>query len=284
MLCKVDGCERIADYKSACLCQKHYFRYRRNGDFEIHKKARPRIEDDRGYQFVHDPIHPLTARGQIYIAEHRKILYEAIGPGPMICEICGVGMTWKTCQVDHIDENPRNNNLGNLRPLCRRCNVWRSMPPAAERMKGVVVLSFMGERKTANEWARDVRVSVCNSTIIRRKRSGMTDEEALFGEKVTHNGRVKVDNRPRKTQFKHQRSNAVAITLDGVTKTAAEWSREPGVSVAESSIIFRIRSGWEPHRAVYQESRFAKRSGPDELIQIAQTYRAKAREIERGER
>lgn len=199
MQCKVDGCDRDARYRSACLCQKHYFRLWRTGGVELSgKKARPRIEDERGYQFLHAPNHPLVARGQIYVAEQRIVLYEAIGDSPMSCALCRTGLTWATCQVDHIDENPRNNDLSNLRPTCRPCNVWRSMPPAHVRMKNAAAITFNGEAKTANEWARDPRVSVSGATITRRKRAGMSDEDALFLRKLTHTSRP--TKRPPKTE------------------------------------------------------------------------------------
>lgn len=90
MKCKAEGCNLDAAYKAICLCQKHYFRFRRNGDLAIHrKKAKHRIEDKRGYQFIHAPRHPLCRKGQIYVAEHRLVLYAAIGSDPMKCEICG---------------------------------------------------------------------------------------------------------------------------------------------------------------------------------------------------
>lgn len=187
MNCCVEGCDREADYKADKLCQKHYFRRRRNGGFHV-RTAKPRIEDHKGYQYLHRPGHPLAAKGQIYVSEQRVVLYEALGPGPMSCALCGCGLTWKTCQADHIDENPRNNERSNLRPLCRPCNVWRNMPPAFERVRNAVVLTYDGETKTAHEWSRDARVSIAGKTIRNRKRAGMSDFECLFGAKKTHNG------------------------------------------------------------------------------------------------
>jgi hypothetical protein len=174
MQCKVEGCDRDAKYKSARLCQKHYFRLWRHGSTDGKRKARERFEGKDGYIYVYAPDHPLTPEGQTYISEQRKVLYDKIGQGPMNCEICGVGLTWKTCQADHIDENAKNNDSANIRPLCRRCNVWRSMPPAAQRVKGAIVLTYQGETKTANEWARDPRVCVSGGTIKNRKRAGMS--------------------------------------------------------------------------------------------------------------
>lgn len=253
MKCKVEGCDRGARYKAACLCQKHYFRIRRNGHIDI-RKAKSRIEDDRGYQYLRAPGHPLLTKGQVYVSEQRIVLYAAIGPGPMVCELCGCGMTWKTCQVDHIDENPRNNERSNLRPLCRRCNTRRGISAPVE-WSWTSSIEFDGRRMTAAEWARDPRVNVSGTTILRRKRDGQSDEQALFGRKVTHNGSPPTDNRPRKTRHKHERANAVAITVNGITMTAAEWSRAPGVTVTEGGIIWRVRNGWSPMDAVFMPPR-----------------------------
>lgn len=100
MLCHVEDCGREAVYKALCVCQKHYFRIWRGGTTELRREpARPRMEDKRGYQFLHAPTHPLVTRGQIYVAEHRIVLYEAIGPGPMNCALCGKALTWRTCEL-----------------------------------------------------------------------------------------------------------------------------------------------------------------------------------------
>lgn len=196
MQCMVDGCDEVARYKSAQLCAKHYHRQRRRGSLEL-KGARPRYKDERGYQFIYAPGHPLCNKGQAYVAEHRAVLYAAIGPDPMLCELCGKGLTWKTCQADHIDENPRNNERGNLRPLCRRCNTWRSMPPAHARIPNATVLTWAGETKTAFEWSNDERISLSAGAIRARKRRGMSDEDSLFAPKVTHNGKPFVNGNTR---------------------------------------------------------------------------------------
>lgn len=187
MLCCVENCGREARYKEAELCQKHYFRMRRYGTTELVRSPAPRHENPEGYQWVLSPDHPLKHANGKYVAEHRAVLYAAIGPGPMNCAICGKGLTWKTCKVDHIDENVRNNVLSNLRPTCNRCNTWRSMPKPVEWDR-THVIEFEGKKLTPTEWARDPRVLVCGRQIVLRKKAGMTDEQALFAPKRTHNG------------------------------------------------------------------------------------------------
>jgi hypothetical protein len=185
--CNVEGCER--DAKAKGLCNMHYQRHRRQGTTDRVRAPGPdRYEDVRGYQFLRDPTHPLKRPLDCYVAEHRAVLYAAIGPDPMCCELCDKPLTWKTCAVDHIDENPRNNERANLRPLCARCNMSRNLPPAVEHYRRAIPITFGGETKTSNEWARDPRVSISSVQIRNRKRQGMSDEDALFAPKQSHNG------------------------------------------------------------------------------------------------
>lgn len=193
MQCSVNGCDREARYKAACLCQKHYFRQMRYGTVELSRIRKDRQQNPQGYQWVYKPDHPLRHKTTGYVAEHRAVLYAAIGPGPMKCEMCSKDMTWETCRVDHIDEDVRNNSRPNLRPLCNRCNTWRSMPPAVEWNRTHCV-QFEGVRLTPAEWARDPRVNVSGRTIILRIKSGASDAEALFGDKKTHKGLKALEN------------------------------------------------------------------------------------------
>lgn len=185
MLCCVNGCERDAQYKKDRLCQKHYFRKWRYGTVELQKSAAPRHENPQGYQWILAPDHPLRHKNGKYVAEHRAVLFSKIGPGPMCCAICGKGLTWDTCKVDHIDENVRNNEISNLRPTCNFCNTRRGMSRPVEWSR-THSIEFDGMRMTAAEWARDPRVKVCGRQIILRKKSGMSDEDALFAPKKTH--------------------------------------------------------------------------------------------------
>lgn len=129
------------------------------------------------------------------------------------------------------------------------------------------VVEFAGERKTPTEWARDPRVKIAGRTIVDRKRRGMSDEEALFGPKKTHNGGVR-QKPPRPPA--HTRKNAIVITIDGVTQTAAEWSRHPDCTVSDGAIRMRLRLGWDHKSAVF---------GDDGRKEIKARYARMAKEL-----
>lgn len=257
MKCKIDGCDRDAQYQAAKLCQMHYFRIRRNGTVEkvLERKKRltghsrqPRIVmPGKGYIYLYLPYHPL-ATSQGYVAEHRKVVFDRYGWELPDCEICGKPTDWKTCHVDHKDCVVSNNVPDNLRPVCRPCNTFRHYPEQ-HTMKRRIAITYNGMTKTAHEWVRELGLDVSSTTIRIRLSKGVTVEQAFFGKKITHNGNTPKAYQPR-TSAKHERKNAVAITIDGETKTAMEWSRDPRCSVSDGTIRFRIKAGWNPIEAV----------------------------------
>jgi len=191
--CKIEGCTREVWYLRDGVCQTHYCRFRRYGTYELTKsgKAKPRIEHSDGYQLINVKDHPLLTKGQIYVYEHRYLIYEKYGENLPPCELCGKLLDWSNCHIDHVDENVKNNDINNLRPLCRICNTRRNPKLRQHEYKNHYAISFAGETKTPAEWARDQRVVVSIATIIRRKIKGMSDTDALFSPKITHNGKNK---------------------------------------------------------------------------------------------
>ena len=188
MKCCVKECGRDATYTGKQLCQKHYFRLRRNGTTELMEKSTPkfrRVMPGKGYQRIYVPDHPLRD-GSGYVAEHRKVVYDKYGDVLPPCELCDAVLDWATCHIDHIDRDVTNNASENLRPLCRACNTFRDYPEQ-HTIKGRHAITYDGKTLAAAEWARQPGVCFSGRQILVRLRSGMTVEQALFSPKKTHN-------------------------------------------------------------------------------------------------
>ena len=76
------------------------------------------------YKQEWSPGHPL-ARATAMIYVHRRVYREAHGEGPFACHWCSKSVTWRTMHVDHVDNDPTNNAIGNLVAACPRCNTTR---------------------------------------------------------------------------------------------------------------------------------------------------------------
>jgi 5-methylcytosine-specific restriction endonuclease McrA len=179
MLCKVDGCRTDAMYTAQCVCQKHYFRFMRNGSYAL-KERKPKLRyENRGYQSVMCNGHPLAHANGV-VAEHRKVVYDHYGENLPDCELCGEIVKWETCHIDHIDCNPRNNSLENLRPVCRGCNTGRTP------RKGVDRYEHAGLFLSLLQWEKPPGVTGTRSALRNRLKNGMSIEQALFARNHTH--------------------------------------------------------------------------------------------------
>lgn len=194
MECTIDGCSKEIAYKERQICQMHYFRYMRNGTYDIKIKERKyRYTNPAGYQYLWEPDHPM-ARSTGTVSEHRFVVYNRYGENLPDCELCGAPTDWKTCHVDHIDEDVANNHQDNLRPVCRPCNTMRSRIKNPEHIhKNHTAVTHNGETKTAEEWSRCDGVEVSGATIRKRIKDGMSSSDAIFSSRKTHhNTKTKV--------------------------------------------------------------------------------------------
>lgn len=201
MKCKANDCCRDATYKTMQLCQKHYFRVRRNGTVEIVRSRKYRITNPAGYQKLFEPDHPL-ANSDGYVYEHRLVVYAIHGNDLPPCELCGINLEWDSCHIDHIDRDVTNNDHSNLRPLCRGCNTFRDYPEQSS-ISGRVGYTLNGVTMTAEEWSRQPGVNLSGRQIRARIAKGMSVEDALFSERKTHKNSV---TKRRETKTRKQKN------------------------------------------------------------------------------
>ena len=184
MKCKVDGCGRDIMYKAKQLCQKHYFRQMRYGTTELTSTRKYRIQSPAGYQKLYEPQH-ILADSCGYVYEHRFLMYEIYKESLPDCILCGRSLNWDNAYIDHIDNDPTNNKIENIRPLCNGCNTFR-----AKRIyhthKRRHSITCKGISMTPAEWSRQPNVNISGNTILFRLAKGMTEEEAIYSPRKTH--------------------------------------------------------------------------------------------------
>ena len=137
--------------KPGCTCDRHKAKGKKNPHPEgcqcgVHKTITAEEKAERGrliseakrgnnhsggfvsrgyFVLLLQKNHPLAAPdGKLY--EHRKVLYDKIGPGPHLCHWgCGKLLDWGGKQgicADHLDGDRLNNTPENIVPSCMSCN------------------------------------------------------------------------------------------------------------------------------------------------------------------
>lgn len=106
--CSFTGCEYVSPGTRRGrlrrdLCPKHYQRLVRHGDASVTMHTHRRVTTG-GYVHVWEPSHPL-AKSDGYVAEHRKVVYDAGIPVP------------DGYHVHHANGDKTDNRLANLEVL-----------------------------------------------------------------------------------------------------------------------------------------------------------------------
>jgi hypothetical protein len=157
--CNVSGCDGLATRRAAGLCEKHYYRLRRNGHYELHSWP-PLVEHSHGYRLVYAPNHPLATPGQkSRVYEHRAVYFAEHGEGPFACRWCSQTVTWSDMHVDHLDDDRANNDPANLAASCPTCNQWRGHNKMVRTARAKAKqLEWNGKRQSLGEWAEELQI------------------------------------------------------------------------------------------------------------------------------
>lgn len=131
VVCEVNGCDKPSLSGSSQYCIMHYSRLRRSGTTDDRPLAFRYQGTSRYVSVTVGPDHPLAPPSRPWIYEHRKVLYEAIGPGPHPCHWCGAMVNWmdpieSKIEVDHLNQVRDDNRPENLVASCKSCNAART--------------------------------------------------------------------------------------------------------------------------------------------------------------
>ena len=127
---------------------EHRKQKRQSKDHQQNRKAR---------QIIYEPSHPLTGKNG-YLSLSRFLLFNKIGPSPHKCNWCKRTIHWiigkrqtgtNALIVDHVNSNPKNNDIKNIVPSCQSCNTKRSLPDQILKEGELFIVMKNGRRLRA---------------------------------------------------------------------------------------------------------------------------------------
>lgn len=183
-LCTVEGCGSTANRIGAGMCEKHYIRNRRRAavqsDLPLQYKRttlKPGLlKHTGGYLLDHAPGHPLQRQSN-RVYQHRIVYHAIHGDGPFNCNWCQKVVTWDDMHVDHLDDDPTNNDSSNLVASCPPCNQARGRWKLVAINRQKYGKEFNGKVRTLGEWSSELGVP--RSRLAQRLAAGWSLERAL---------------------------------------------------------------------------------------------------------
>jgi 5-methylcytosine-specific restriction endonuclease McrA len=168
----------------------HYGRMRRTGTYGLAPKPkRPAsLRHSGGYVIERTSGHPMEAPGfPGYAYQHRRVFFDANGPGPFACHVCGKAVSYDSMDVDHLNDDPQDNRPENLAPACPPCNRGRGAAKLAASVLAKQGITHEGQTLTLNQWAAAKGIS--RQSLVHRLRNGwplaraLTEPRGRFGPK-----------------------------------------------------------------------------------------------------
>jgi hypothetical protein len=222
-MCQAPGCTDKRAYGRRMYCEKHYMRLRRRGSFD-RQQTKDRYMHSGGYVIARDAIHPLSRNGLLF--EHRKVLHDVIGEGPIACHWCSRAVDWQSLHVDHLNEDKTDNRPENLAPSCPACNQRRGRHKMVRQMRTrhAAHLTLDGKTQTLGVWAAEIGIS--RSALQFRLKSGWSVRSALTVPRI---------NRGSQPSAKRLARDRVFIHLDKPADESPSVLRQTGMEKASSS-------------------------------------------------
>jgi len=192
-VCNVEGCDNPSRSSGVAMCEKHYYRMRRNGSLELKEPPTPDrlLDHSQGYKLLYSPQHPISTPGQrTRVYEHRAVYHAEHGDGPFSCNWCGIEVMWSTMHVDHLDDDRTNNDIANLVASCPICNQKRGVAKQKANLRQRVSpkITWQGRTQSVCDWAEELGFT--RNTLKMRMRNGwplhrmMTEPRGRFGPKA----------------------------------------------------------------------------------------------------
>lgn len=150
--CSVSDCFAPAKKGKKGYCYKHYMRQYRNGTTD--KLVVAKVFEHSGGYLLEPARGHFLARGSSHAYAHRLRYHEQYGDGPFHCHWCKTVVTWSDLNIDHLDDNKKNNVISNLVASCPPCNKNRGSHKSSVTWRKKYGIKALGKVRTLSEWSR----------------------------------------------------------------------------------------------------------------------------------